>query len=133
MRTGMRWGLAAALALTLGGCDWSAYLSGPTHSSYSPADKITPANAGGLVKAWSWTPDAGTMPGQPAGGVYAAPTVVNHVIYVGANTGVFYALDEASGRVLWKRLLGFQPTGEARPVSPGSDLQESSMQMRLVA
>jgi outer membrane protein assembly factor BamB len=106
----MRWGLAAALALMLAGCDWSAYLSGPTHSSYSLADKITPANAGALVKAWSWTPDAGTMPGQPAGGVYAAPTVVNHVIYVGANTGVFYALDETSGRVLWKRLLGFQPT-----------------------
>jgi polyvinyl alcohol dehydrogenase (cytochrome) len=110
MRTGMRWGLAAALALVLGGCDWPAYLGGPTHSSFSAADKITTANAGALVKAWTWTPDAGTLPGQPAGGIYAAPTVVNHVIYVGANTGVFYALDEASGRVLWKRLLGFQPT-----------------------
>ena len=73
MRTGIRWGLAAALALVLGGCDWSAYLSGPTHASFSGDDKVTTADAGALVKGWTWTPDAGTMPGQPSGGMYAAP------------------------------------------------------------
>ena len=108
MRTAMRWGVATALVVLLGGCDWPAYLSGPRHWSFSAAGKVTTANAGTLVKAWTWTPDAGTLPGQPSGGVYAAPTVVNHVIYLGANTGVFYALDEASGHVRWKRLLGFQ-------------------------
>jgi outer membrane protein assembly factor BamB len=50
------------------------------------------------------------MPGQPAGGLYSSPTVFNHVIYIGAKTGDFYALDEATGHVLWKRFLGFQPS-----------------------
>ena len=30
-----------------------------------------------------------------------SPTVANGVVYIGANTGVFYAIDEASGTALW--------------------------------
>jgi polyvinyl alcohol dehydrogenase (cytochrome) len=46
------------------------------------------------------------MTGQP-GGLLASPTVLNGVIYIGARTGVFYALDEATGKVLWQQFLGF--------------------------
>jgi polyvinyl alcohol dehydrogenase (cytochrome) len=35
--------------------------------------------------------------------------VVNGVVYIGADTGVFYALDEATGAVLWQQFLGFVP------------------------
>jgi len=35
--------------------------------------------------------------------------VVGGHVYIGAGTGVFYALDEATGRVLWHQFLGFVP------------------------
>jgi outer membrane protein assembly factor BamB len=47
------------------------------------------------------------MTGQPGNQLIASPTVSRGVIYIGANTGVFYALDETTGAVLWQRFLGF--------------------------
>lgn len=90
--------------------NWPAYLHGNAHSSDgSGAKAITPASVAHLKRAWTWKPPGPTMTGQPSG-LLASPTVVNGRIYIGANTGVFYALDEASGHVIWHRFLGFQPT-----------------------
>lgn len=87
--------------------DWSSYLFNAQHSSYNQlATAITPANASTLVEDWSFI-DPQPGPGQPAAGFYSSPTVVNGVVYIGSNTGVFYALDEATGAVLWQRLLGY--------------------------
>src|SRR5436190_8313924 len=47
------------------------------------------------------------MSGQPAGGFVASPVVYGGRVYIGSNTGVFYALDEATGSIVWSRLLGF--------------------------
>jgi polyvinyl alcohol dehydrogenase (cytochrome) len=126
---------AAALALCLGGLavalgttaraglaaatfsNWSAYLSGPRHSSVNgSATAITPAKVPGLTRIWRWMPAAPTMTGQPGRSLFASPTVVDGRVYIGANTGVFYALDEATGHVLWQRFLGFvtQKTCSAR-------------------
>ena len=54
--------------------------------------------------------DGPTMTGQPTNGMYSSPTVYRHRIYVGSYTGVFYALDEGTGTVLWKRFIGFSPS-----------------------
>ncbi len=90
--------------------NWPAYLHGNAHSSdNSAATAITPAKVAGLTRTWTWRPAGPTMPGQPSG-LLASPTVVNGRIYIGANTGVFYALDEATGHVIWHRFLGFVPT-----------------------
>lgn len=89
--------------------NWTSYLGGPRHTSFTSDSQTTKQAASHLKLAWKWTPDLGTMSGQPTGGLYSSPTVFNHVIYIGAQTGVFYALDEATGHVLWKRFLGFQP------------------------
>jgi outer membrane protein assembly factor BamB len=90
--------------------NWPAYLHGKAHSSDNgAATAITPAKVAGLTRAWTWKPAGPTMPGQPSG-LLASPTVVNGRIYIGANTGVFYALDEATGHVIWHRFLGFVPT-----------------------
>ncbi|MBI3811122.1 MAG: PQQ-binding-like beta-propeller repeat protein [Nitrospirae bacterium] len=90
--------------------DWPAYLFGPAHSSWnSLATAITPANAAGLVQAWQWTPDAPILPGQPEGALLASPTVFLGRIYIGTNSGDFYALDEATGGVVWKRFIAFAP------------------------
>ena len=49
------------------------------------------------------------MTGQPTGGLFASPSVYEGRVYIGANTGVFYVLDLATKRVVWKRFLGFVP------------------------
>ena len=92
---------------TLAAQDWPGYLFDNGHSSFNAlATAITPSNASTLVTDWSFI-DPQPMPGQPNAGFYSSPTVVNGVVYIGSNTGNFYALDEATGTVLWQQLLGF--------------------------
>lgn len=99
--------LAATIA-TSAAQDWPGYLFDNGHSSRNPlATAITPANAPTLVEEWSFTDPQPTLEGQPNAGFYSSPTVVNGVLYIGSNTGNFYALDDATGAVLWQQLLGF--------------------------
>jgi PKD repeat protein/outer membrane protein assembly factor BamB len=100
-------GLSASEAAT-SPVNWPGYLFGPTHSSYNAAaTTFTPGNsAATMIHDWTWTPPAPTQTGQPSG-LDASPTVVNGVVYIGAETGVFYALNESSGAVLWSRSLGY--------------------------
>jgi outer membrane protein assembly factor BamB len=78
--------------------NWETYLRDPTHSSFNnQATAITPANATALVPAWSW---------RAGSSLLASPTVYNGRIYIGAKNGVFYALDEATGAVVWQRFFG---------------------------
>jgi outer membrane protein assembly factor BamB len=90
------------------GVNWTGYLRGAKHSSFSPQTVITPANAGSLVKRWTFIPQAGPA-GAPGKQFTASPTVSNGHVYIGANTGDFYALDLRTGQTLWKQFLGFQP------------------------
>ncbi|MGE5286881.1 MAG: PQQ-binding-like beta-propeller repeat protein [Micromonosporaceae bacterium] len=90
--------------------DWPAYLFSSDHSSYNAADTtITPANAAKLAKKWHWRGDAATMSGQPGPALYATPAIVGGAIYIGANNGYFYKLDETTGAVLAKRFIAFRP------------------------
>jgi outer membrane protein assembly factor BamB len=92
--------------------NWPSYLDGPTHNSYlAGTTAINPSNASTVASAWNFMPAA---PPVAALGyqINASPTVVNGVVYVGANNGTFYALDEATGTVLWRTFLGYvNPTG----------------------
>src|SRR3954454_10585961 len=89
--------LVVALASPAGAlvhADWPAYLYGADHSSYNAqATAITTTNAGTLTRYWRWTPGSATVAGQPRGGLYSSPTVYQGQVYIGANNGVFYALD----------------------------------------
>jgi polyvinyl alcohol dehydrogenase (cytochrome) len=58
---------------------------------------------------WKWKADKPTMTGQPNPGLYASPTVYTGQVYIGANTGVFYDVDESTGQAVWKQFLGFVP------------------------
>ena len=81
--------------------NWEEYLHDPAHSSFNnQATAITPANATALVPAWTW---------RAGSNLLASPTVYNGLIYIGAKSGVFYALDEATGAVVWQRFLGQTP------------------------
>ena len=98
----------AAMVATSAAQDWPGYLFDNGHSSHNAlATAITPANASNLVADWSFTDPPPTMEGQPSAGLYSSPTVVNGVVYIGSNTGMFYALDEATGAMLWQQFLGF--------------------------
>jgi outer membrane protein assembly factor BamB len=99
--------------------NWTTYLYSGSHSSVSPATTVTPANAAGAKRLWTWRCPAPTISGQPPSGFIASPTVYNGVIYIGCNTGVFYAISETSPTVLWSRMLGYvtHHTCAARGVS----------------
>jgi outer membrane protein assembly factor BamB len=93
-----------------GEANWPAYMFSEAHSSFNAAaTAITPSNAASLNLYWRWKADAPTMTGQPPAGFYATPAVRDGRVYIGANTGVFYALDLATKTVVWKRFLGFIP------------------------
>jgi outer membrane protein assembly factor BamB len=90
--------------------NWQAYLFNTRHSSFNAAaGAITTANAGSLVRAWTWVPPRPTMPGQPAATLAASPTVYRGVVYIGANSGVFFAVSEATGAIIWQRFVAFTP------------------------
>ncbi len=81
--------------------DWPSYLNGPTHSSYSPAEKaITPANVSRLAQMWNF---------EPSVTFYASPTTEGGAIFIGDNSGWFYKLSETTGSVLHKIYIGEQP------------------------
>lgn len=85
--------------------NWSQYLFSAAHTSQNrSATAITTANAGSVSLAWKFNP-----PPAPSGllGFYSSPTVYDGVIYIGARSGRFYAIDEATGKVLWSRLIGY--------------------------
>jgi outer membrane protein assembly factor BamB len=100
----------SAASAAVGPTDWPAYLDGVGHSSYNAADTaITPGNVGTLVKKWHWRGDLPTITGQPGPALYSSPTVADGAVYIGANTGWFYKLDETTGKVLYKVFIGYQP------------------------
>jgi outer membrane protein assembly factor BamB len=82
--------------------DWSSYLFAADHAGYNPlATAITTANAASLVKVWHWAPGA---PGAgELGGLYSSPVVSGGMVFIGARTGVFYAINETTGKLVWKR------------------------------
>ncbi len=98
---------AAPAARATSYVNWPGYLRGARHSSYNAAaTAFSPATARTLAHDWTWAPPAPVTPGQPSG-LLASPAVVGGVVYIGANTGVFYALSEASGKMLWSRFIGY--------------------------
>jgi PQQ-like domain len=91
----------AVLSAAARSTEWLAYLNGPLHTSYSPAQTlITPANAAGLTQQWTFA----------VGAPYtASPTVTNAAVYIGGANGIFYKLSQHTGKVLNEIYLGTQP------------------------
>jgi len=89
--------------------DWPAFLFDAAHSGVaSGAFVITKSNAALLTNAWTWMPArVGTAAGLVGKTLTSSPTVVNGVIYIGANNGNFYALDESTGAVIWSDFIGY--------------------------
>src|SRR4051794_6484025 len=101
--------IAIASAKAGSDADWPGYLHDSSHSSAGPSTAITPQNANGLRAVWTWKPAGATQAGQPGGAIIASPTVSGGRVFLGANTGEFYALDLNTGAVLWHKNLGWRP------------------------
>jgi len=96
------------------GPDWPTFLGDTGHSSYNAsATAITPANAAQLARTWQVLAPAESSGGSRA--FQASPTVVDGVAYIGAQTGDFFAVSEATGTVLWTRFLGVEPAVGSKP------------------
>jgi outer membrane protein assembly factor BamB len=98
---------AASSAVVVSSIDWPAYLYSAGHYSSSPATAITPASSTALFRRWQFHSPGATVIGQPGAGFSASPSVYHGTVYLGSNTGVFYALDEKTGLVRWSRPLGY--------------------------
>ena len=89
--------------------NWPGYLYGASHSSFSAATAITPATVAHLRRKWAFKSPGGTVTGQPGGKFTSSPTVYNGMVYIGSNNGTFFALNEATGSVIWSQPLGWVP------------------------
>jgi outer membrane protein assembly factor BamB len=98
--------IVVGLVVVLAGCDWTAYLYSPAHTSATDDGGFAVGNVS-AVERWRWTPDP--PPPGATNEIYATPVTWNGRVFVGVNSGDFYALDLQTGHVLWKRSFGFQP------------------------
>lgn len=90
---------------TLKQMDWPAYGGGPLNDHYSPLTQINRENVTSLQVAWSF--DTGEE-----GGLQTSPLVVDGVLYGLTPTQKVFALDVATGKLLWKfdsGVIGTQP------------------------
>jgi len=86
--------------------NWPQYLYSAKHTSDNvAATAITPANAAHLRLLWTFAPPASPVTGLS--GFYSGPTTYNGVIYVGSRNGSFYAINEATGAIIWQRFIGY--------------------------
>ena len=91
--------------------DWPAYLDGPLHDSYNPAEMvITPARAPALRQRWSFA---------TGDGYFSSPTVFDGAVFIGANDGWLYKLSAANGTVVAKSFLGTNPVLSCKPPPTG--------------
>jgi quinoprotein glucose dehydrogenase len=85
--------------------DWPSYGGNPENNRYSPLDQINRDNIGKLQVAWSF--DTGEE-----GGLQTHPLIVSGVLFGITPTQRIFALDAATGKLLWKfdsGIVGKQP------------------------
>jgi polyvinyl alcohol dehydrogenase (cytochrome) len=93
-----------------GTAPWTSFAYNAAHSSENAnAVSITSSNAGTLTQAWQFVTPGPTKPGQPKASFDGSPVVADGLVFIGSNTGLFYALDEATGAVAWSLNTGYLP------------------------
>jgi polyvinyl alcohol dehydrogenase (cytochrome) len=78
--------------------DWPTYLHDVQRTSANQTEtSLSPANAPRLAKLWTF---------KTGGFIAASPTVVSNTVYAGSWDGYEYALNAATGALIWKQFLG---------------------------
>lgn len=97
--------------------DWPVYGGAPENTHYSTLSQINRTNVKNLVVAWSFDT-------EETGGLQTSPLVVGHVLYGITPAQKIFALDAATGKLLWKfdsGIKGTQPDRGLAYWSSGSD------------
>jgi alcohol dehydrogenase (cytochrome c) len=83
--------------------NWLTYYGTYDGQRFSRLTQVTPSNVRSLGVAWQYQdPPLGLMAGQVGYSLQAAPIVVDGVMYMTGPDAVVWALDAATGAVLWK-------------------------------
>ena len=102
--------LPAGIPASAATASWPQYLYDNAHSSFAgAATAITPQNASGVHKAWTFKPTH--KKGQPSARLLGSPVVVGGVVYIESFSGTLWALNESTGTVKWSASIGFTPVG----------------------
>src|SRR5258707_7489508 len=97
--------------------DWPAYGGGPENNHYSRLAQINRSNVKRLTVAWSFDT-------QEEGGLQTSPIIVEGVLYGITPTQKVFALDAATGKLLWKFDSGIRGTQPDRGLAYWSDGQD---------
>jgi len=98
--------------------DWPAYGAAPENNHYSRLAQINRGNVKQLAVAWSY--DTGEE-----GGLQTSPIIVNGVLYGITPTQKIFALNAATGKLLWKFDSGIKGTQPDRGLSFWTDGRSS--------
>lgn len=97
--------------------DWPAYGGAPENTHYSSLAQINRSNVKDLTVAWSF--DTGEQ-----GGLQTSPIIVEGVLYGITPTQKVFALDAASGKLIWKFDSGINGTQPDRGLAYWSSEKE---------
>jgi quinohemoprotein ethanol dehydrogenase len=86
---------AASMPMVGTGADWPNHGGGVDETGYSQLNQITTANATKLGLAWSLD-----LPGEAS--LEATPLAIKGVLYFTGSYAAVYAVDGATGKLLWK-------------------------------
>lgn len=89
-------GAPAESVADLANVDWSVYLGDNGRSHFSPLTQINRDNVGKLTLAWSYDS------GEKSGTMYTSPVVRSGVLYGLSPTLHAFALNAATGEMLWR-------------------------------
>jgi quinoprotein glucose dehydrogenase len=98
--------------------DWPIYGGTPENNHFSPLKQINRKNVNKLQLAWSFDT-------EESGGLQTSPIEVNGVLYGITPTQRIFAVDAASGKLLWKFDSGIKGTQPDRGLSYWSDGKDS--------
>jgi quinoprotein glucose dehydrogenase len=103
-----------ASAATAANYDWPVYGGNPENNHYSPLAIINRDNVTKLAVAWSFDT-------HEEGGLQTSPIIVHGVLYGITPTQKVFALDAATGKLLWKFDSGIKGTQPDRGLGYWSD------------
>lgn len=99
--------------------DWPVYGGTPENSHYSPLAQINRKNVKRLAVAWTYDT-------EESGGLQTSPIIVDGVLYGITPTQKVFALNAATGKLLWKFDSGIKGTQPDRGLAYWADAHEKA-------